>query len=45
MIFGVLCVYRAVQIIHSPPTHRVSNREPGGLEGAMQETIVYIALI
>ncbi len=31
MIFGVLCVYGAVQIIHSPPIQRVSNREPGGL--------------
>lgn len=40
-----LCVYRALQIIHSPPTNRVSNREPGGLDGATQEAVAYIALI
>ena len=32
MIFGVLCVYRAMQITQSPPILWVSNREPGGLD-------------
>lgn len=44
-IFGVLCIYRAVQIIQSPPIRRVSNRDPGGFDGATQEAVAYIALI